>query len=219
MTTNLSHDTDHAVIEDVQASADARRITIDKVGVKGIRHPVRLQGRDGMIQSTVANLAMYVRLPHDVKGTHMSRFLEILNAHHDAFTTESFEKVLAATAERLEATEAHIEMTFPYFIEKAAPVSGVTSLLDYEVTLIGEVRNGVAKVTSKVLVPVTSLCPCPKAISDYGARNHRLHATLSVRASTPTSSEVPAGPTSVVQGRADNGQTDSGGVDGTGNWG
>ena len=164
MTTNLSHDTDHAVIEDVQASADARRITIDKVGVKGIRHPVRLQGRDGMIQSTVANLAMYVRLPHDVKGTHMSRFLEILNAHHDAFTTESFEKVLAATAERLEATEAHIEMTFPYFIEKAAPVSGVRSLLDYEVTLIGEVRNGVAKVTSKVLVPVTSLCPCSKAI-------------------------------------------------------
>jgi len=165
-------------IEDVQNTPDIRHLDINKVGIKSIRHPVLVKDKTGGEQHTVAIFDMYVHLPHNFKGTHMSRFVEILNVNEHAISIESFETILREMVQRLEAESGYIEMRFPYFINKAAPVSGVKSLLDYEVTFIGEIKNGEFSITVKVLVPVTSLCPCSKKISDYGAHNQRSHVTV-----------------------------------------
>ena len=169
-------------IEDVQGSADTRRIAINKVGIKSIRHPVRVQDRTGIDQHTVATFSMFVYLPHNFKGTHMSRFVQILNSHEREISVGSFKDMLSEMVERLESERGHIEMSFPYFVNKRAPISGVESLLDYEVTLIGEIRNGQPEMFVKVVVPTTSLCPCSKSISDRGAHNQRSHVTVSVKA-------------------------------------
>lgn len=166
---------------DVQGSADTRRLAIDKVGIKDIKYPVRVKDRSGREQHTIANFNMYVNLPHNFKGTHMSRFVEILNEHEYEITVESFKDMLAEMTERLEAEAGHIEMTFTYFIIKSAPVSGIKSLMDYEVTFIGEIIGEKPSITVKVVVPVTSLCPCSKQISDFGAHNQRSHVTISVK--------------------------------------
>jgi GTP cyclohydrolase I len=168
-------------IPDTQNKADTRKIPIDKVGIKGIKHPVRVLDRSGGEQHTVAEFNMYVNLPHNFKGTHMSRFVEILNEYEREISVKSFNDMLEKMAERLEADSGHIEMTFPYFVKKTAPVSGVESLLDYQVTFRGEIKNNEARTDVVVLVPVTSLCPCSKSISDYGAHNQRSHITISVR--------------------------------------
>ncbi len=168
-------------IADVQSSKDTRRIAINKVGIKDIRHPVRVKDRSDGEQHTVATFNMYVNLPHNFKGTHMSRFVEILNSYEKEIGVESFRGMLREMVERLEAQAGHIEMNFPYFVNKKAPVSGVQSLLDYDVTLIGEIRDGKADLYIKVVVPVTSLCPCSKKIADRGAHNQRSHVTVQVR--------------------------------------
>jgi GTP cyclohydrolase IB len=168
-------------IPDVQSDRDSRKLAIDKVGIKAIRHPVRIQERLGGVQHTIATFNMYVGLPQHFKGTHMSRFVEILEAHEREITLETFQVMLREMAEKLEAEEGHIEMSFPYFIEKKAPVSGVKSLMDYEVTFTGEVRKGRQRFTMKVVVPVTSLCPCSKKISERGAHNQRSHVTVTAR--------------------------------------
>lgn len=168
-------------IPDVQNSADKRQIAINKVGIKDILHPAQVKDRSGQIQHTVANFNMTVNLPHNFKGTHMSRFVEILNSHENEITVQSFNEMLSETTERLDADEAHIEMTFPYFVNKTAPASGVKSLLDYQVTFIGKRSHGVNTINVKVLVPVTSLCPCSKKISKYGAHNQRSHVTVNAR--------------------------------------
>lgn len=165
-------------IPDVQATEDTRKLDIDRVGIKAIRHPCVVKDRTGGIQHTVANFNMYVGLPHNFKGTHMSRFVEVLNTHEQAITVESFQRMLWEMTERLDAKSGHIEMSFPYFINKTAPVSGVKSLLDYEVSFIGEIREGVPEMTVRVLVPITTLCPCSKNISNYGAHNQRSHVTV-----------------------------------------
>ena len=168
-------------IADVQASADLRQIAIDKVGIKDIRHPVRVRDRSDGEQHTVATFNMYVYLPHYFKGTHMSRFVQILNKHEKEIGVESFKDMLMEMAERLESEMGHIEMRFPYFVNKKAPISGVQSLLDYDVTFIGEISHGKPRMYIKVVVPVTSLCPCSKEISAYGAHNQRSHVTVQVR--------------------------------------
>jgi GTP cyclohydrolase I len=168
-------------IADVQSSADTRRIAIDRVGIKDIRHPVRVKDRSEGEQHTIANFNMYVYLPHNFKGTHMSRFVEILNRHEREITVDSFKGMLIEMAERLESEAGHIEMSFPFFVNKRAPVSGVQSLMDYQVSLIGEIKYGEPAMFIKVVVPVTSLCPCSKEISDRGAHNQRSHVTVSVR--------------------------------------
>ncbi|SES96477.1 GTP cyclohydrolase I [Nitrosomonas marina] len=168
-------------IADVQSTHDTRRIAIDRVGIKAIRHPVVVADKDDGVQHTVAMFNMYVNLPHKFKGTHMSRFVEILNSHEREISVESFKTILQEMVEKLESDSGHIEMTFPYFVDKAAPVSGVRSLLDYEVTFIGEIKNKAYAFTIKVVVPITSLCPCSKKISDYGAHNQRSHVTISAR--------------------------------------
>ena len=167
-------------IPDTQSKADIRQIPIDKVGIKGIKHPVRVLDRSGGEQHTIAEFNMYVNLPHNFKGTHMSRFVEILNEYEREISVKSFNDMLEKMAERLEADSGHIEMAFPYFVKKAAPVTGVESLLDYQVCFRGEIKDKVARTDVCVLVPVTSLCPCSKSISEYGAHNQRSHITISV---------------------------------------
>ena len=173
--------TSQTPIPDVQNSEDTRRIAINKVGIRAIRHPVKIRDKGGDVRHTVASFNMYVGLPHNFKGTHMSRFVEILNSHEREISVESFPTMLQAMAARLEARSGHIEMSFPYFIAKTAPVSGVQSLLDYDVTLIGEIADGRITSTVRVVVPVTSLCPCSKEISNYGAHNQRSHVTVTAR--------------------------------------
>src|SRR5438270_6306015 len=171
-------------IPDVQASPDSRKLAIDQVGIKAIRHPVRIMERSGGVQHTIALFNMYVGLPHHFKGTHMSRFVEILEAHEREITVESFQVMLREMVDKLEAEEGRIEMSFPYFIEKKAPVSDVKSLMDYEVTFSAELKKKRQSFILKVLVPVTSLCPCSKKISDRGAHNQRSHVTVSAAINT-----------------------------------
>jgi GTP cyclohydrolase I len=166
---------------DVQNYEDTRKISINKVGIKSIRHPVRVADKSDGVQHTVATFNMYVYLPHQFKGTHMSRFVEILNSREREISVENFEAMLRNMVKRLEAESGYIEMTFPYFINKSAPVSGVQSLMDYEVTFIGEIEKGKFSHTTKVVVPVASLCPCSKKISDYGAHNQRSHVTVTCK--------------------------------------
>jgi len=168
-------------IPDVQNTADTRHIAINKVGIKAIRHPVKVQDKSVGIQHTIAMFNMYVGLPHNFKGTHMSRFVEILNSHEREISVENFPAMLSDMVVKLEAETGHIEMSFPFFINKTAPVSGVQSLMDYEVTFIGDICHGKIATSVKVVVPVTSLCPCSKKISEYGAHNQRSHVTVTAR--------------------------------------
>jgi GTP cyclohydrolase I len=167
-------------VEDVQGRADTRRLPINRVGVKEISHPVRVKDRTAGEQHTIASFNMYVSLPHNFKGTHMSRFVEILHTERE-ISVESFRVMLETMTERLEADTGHIEMTFPFFVMKKAPVSGVESLMDYRASLIGERRNGRTQMWVRVVVPVTSLCPCSKRISAYGAHNQRSHVTITAK--------------------------------------
>jgi GTP cyclohydrolase I len=165
-------------IPDVQNAKDTRRVAIDRVGIKDIRHPVVVRDRSGREQHTVARFNMYVGLPHNFKGTHMSRFVEILENHEYEISVDSFRRMVEEMTEALSAERGRIEMSFPYFVTKPAPVTGVKSLMDYEVTFVGELEAGVRRMTVKVVVPVTTLCPCSKEISAYGAHNQRSHVTL-----------------------------------------
>ena len=174
-----SRDIDFMAIPDVQSSTDTRLMPINKVGIKSIRHPVKVLDKNGGVQHTIAEFNMYVGLPHNFKGTHMSRFVEILNTNEREFSVENFESMLRDMVVRLDAATGQIEMTFPYFISKAAPVSGVRSLMDYQVSLVGEILpGGKYRQSTGVVVPVTSLCPCSKKISERGAHNQRSHVTI-----------------------------------------
>ena len=167
-------------VEDVQGHADTRRIPINRVGIKDIAHPVKVKDRSEGEQHTIATFNMYVNLPHNFKGTHMSRFVEILHGERE-ISVESFRAMLEKMTQRLEADAGHIEMSFPFFVMKKAPVSGVESLMDYKASLIGEQKNGKAETWVRVVVPVTSLCPCSKKISEYGAHNQRSHVTIKAK--------------------------------------
>jgi len=168
-------------MEDVQGRQDSRQIPINKVGIKDIYHPVRVKDRSAGEQHTVANFNMYVALPHNFKGTHMSRFVEVLHQHEREISVESFRQMLTEMTRRLDATTGHIEMSFPYFVMKTAPASGVASLMNYEASLIGEIHDGREEMWMQVVVPVTSLCPCSKRISERGAHNQRSHLTIKAK--------------------------------------
>ncbi|MCU7805391.1 MAG: GTP cyclohydrolase FolE2 [Candidatus Thiodiazotropha sp. (ex Lucinoma borealis)] len=169
------------VLEDIQSSIDKRCIVINKVGIKDIRYPALVRDRSGGDQRTIAKFNLYVCLPQHFKGTHMSRFIEILNQHEKQITVQSFQEMLFEISERLETETSHIEMRFPYFVEKAAPVSGVKSLMDYDISFIGDKEGDKIQISVKVAVPATSLCPCSKGISDYGAHNQRSLITVTAR--------------------------------------
>jgi GTP cyclohydrolase I len=157
-------------------------MAIDRVGVKGLRRPVRVRTAAGADLHTVAEVDMYVGLPAEDKGAHMSRFVEVLHGHCGAMDHAGFRALTEAMLERLAASDGYVEARFPYFIRKRAPISGVESLMDYRVTLRAEVHGARGyRLTQTVLVPVTSLCPCSKAIAAYGAHNQRSHITISAR--------------------------------------
>jgi len=177
-------DVEDSSIEDVQASFDTREIPINRVGIKDIQHPVTILNRDGSRSSSIATFSMSVSLPHDQKGTHMSRFIQMLNETETEISAKHFHRMLNDMVKRLEAESGYIELQFPYFIEKTAPVSGVKSLMDYQVNLVGQIENGHLDSTLEVTIPVKSLCPCSKKISEYGAHNQRSHITVGINCSS-----------------------------------
>jgi len=168
-------------LEDVQARPDSRGIDLDEVGISGVRHPIVVCDRTHGKQETIAQVAISVSLPAEVKGAHLSRFIEVLGRHAGEITSSTLPTILAELCDRLTAEYARIEVAFPYFIERAAPVTGARALMDYHCRFTGEANRPQTSVTLAVAVPVTSVCPCSKAISDYGAHNQRSHITISVR--------------------------------------
>jgi GTP cyclohydrolase IB len=168
-------------MEDIQSSHDSRGIALDQVGVTDLRYPIAVLDRDNELQHTVAQLTLAVDLPQQFKGTHMSRFVEILNRHRGEVTMRTLPAILAALRRELAAQRARIEVQFPYFLERVAPVSGATALMDYECSFVGEANGDKDDFVLGVRVPVASLCPCSKAISDYGAHNQRGYFDIEVR--------------------------------------
>lgn len=169
-------------IADVQGGTDTRRIAIDRVGIRGLRHPVQVCDRDGAMQPTTATFFMYVGLAEHHRGAHMSRFIELLNAWDEPLSASSLPRLLDSIATTLQSDEAYVEARFSFFVRKLAPVSQAASMLDYDVSLSAELSKGKHRVTIKVVVPVTSLCPCSKEISAYGAHNQRSHITITAAA-------------------------------------
>jgi GTP cyclohydrolase I len=170
-----------AGMPDVQSGGDTRRVAIDRVGVKNVTYPIRLRTKDGSEQTTVAKINMYVSLPHYQKGTHMSRFLEVLNAQtSEPLTPEMIPGIARAIREKLNAETAHFEAEFTYFIKKAAPVTGMPGLMDYQVRFECT-TNGTTDFIMSVAAPATSLCPCSKEISEYGAHNQRCRIEAKVK--------------------------------------
>ena len=179
--TNL---TDALHIPDTQGSADHRRLAIQRVGIKDVRYPLQLHVA-GAVQTTAALWALDVALPAERKGTHMSRFIAWLDALDVPLDAPALAQRHAAMLERLDATEGRIEAAFSFFLRKRAPVSGLASLLDYEGRWISETRAGQTVVWMEVGVPVKTLCPCSKEISDYGAHNQRSRVTMRVEPLQP----------------------------------
>ncbi|RTK99710.1 MAG: GTP cyclohydrolase I FolE2 [Neisseriaceae bacterium] len=172
-------------LPDVQSQQLEHGLAIDEVGVKDVRYPIRIRTANGEVQHSIAFFDMYVSLPPSDKGTHMSRFIEMLETFDDSFSLENFQQWLARMVQRLEAEQGMVSASFPYFISKQAPVSGVSSLMDYEVKLVGQFHHLRGhQLQINVQVPVTSLCPCSKQISAYGAHNQRSH--ISIRANART---------------------------------
>ncbi len=169
------------MLKDVQNIRDDRNIAIDKVGIKNITYPIQLKDRSKGSQSTIANISLSVRLPQEFKGTHMSRFVEVLNRYKDNISLANVGELLDDMRKTLNSDESHCEFTFPYFMEKTAPVSKLTSLMDYECTFSGTSNNDGYDYMITVRVPIQSLCPCSKEISEYGAHNQRSIATISVK--------------------------------------
>ncbi|MES2297002.1 MAG: GTP cyclohydrolase FolE2 [Pseudomonadota bacterium] len=171
---------DRFTLPDIQSQHDARQLPIEAVGVRGLRYPVLVKGQHAA-QASIAHFDMAVGLPGHVKGTHMSRFVELLEANTLPFGRASMLAMLADMLARLDAASGSIAMRFPYFVKKAAPVSGIESMLDIDARLrVAHGAQGGARFFMQVLVPATSLCPCSKQISAYGAHNQRSHIRIDV---------------------------------------
>lgn len=166
---------------DVQSQPDHRNIGIDKVGVKDIRYPITVLDRAKGRQRTVASINMYVNLPQHYKGTHMSRFIEILSEYCDEISLHSMRVILEQMVKRLSAQSAHLTLSFPYFIEKLAPVSGTPGLMEYNCTFEGSLGDQGLDIVVMLKVPITTLCPCSKEISEFGAHNQRGEVKLAFR--------------------------------------
>jgi GTP cyclohydrolase I len=168
-------------LQDKQSEPDHRELGIDKVGVRGLRFPIQVRDKERTCQNTVATIGMYVDLPKEFKGTHMSRFVEVLNAHGNIVHVENITEILYAMQQKLNSSTAHLEMEFPYFMTKKAPVTGREGMMDYtarfEATACGKEIDFVLAVQ----VGVTTLCPCSKAISRHGAHNQRGIVTVQIR--------------------------------------
>jgi len=170
-----------AKLPDTQNLSDKREIPIDKVGVRNIKYPIAVKDKENEIQHTIATISMTVDLPMHFKGTHMSRFIEILQQEQREIHVDSMYKILNSMQKKLQSTSAHIEMEFPYFRQKKAPVSGKLSIIDYRVKFHAVKTGDKKDFIMTVIVPVTTVCPCSKSISKYGAHNQRGEVTVSVR--------------------------------------
>ncbi len=169
-------------MKDVQSQHDFRNIPVDKVGIKDLRYPITVLDRKNGFQHTIASINMYVDLPEKYKGTHMSRFVELLHLFRSEISLKEISNILEQMKEHLKADSAHIKITFPYFIEKKAPLSNSPGLMDYTCVIIGSSgHDGKLDLISEVIVPVSSVCPCSKEISEAGAHNQRGEVRLSIR--------------------------------------
>lgn len=167
-------------MRDVQSDQDFRNVNIDKVGVKNLRYPILLSDKAHKQQHTVAQINMYVNLPHNFRGTHMSRFVEILNQFHREIAIQNIGTILKTMKQELNAESAHIEMNFPYFIEKKAPVTGEIGLMEYQCKLLGDITDKIRLVLC-VSVPITTLCPCSKEMAEKSAHNQRGEIKVCIR--------------------------------------
>jgi GTP cyclohydrolase I len=172
-------------LKDTQNEPDDRNIAIDRVGVKSLRYPIQIRDKANSMQSTVATVSLAVDLPHHYKGTHMSRFVEVLNSHGPVLDVHSISEIPRELLDRLDAQRAHIEFRFPFFLSKPAPVTGAEGLMDYEAIFEIDAEADTEDFILTVCVPVTTLCPCSKAISARGAHNQRGIVTYSVRFGEP----------------------------------
>jgi GTP cyclohydrolase I len=168
-------------LHDMQSRPDYRELSIDKVGVRGLRFPIQVRDKTRKVQDTVATIGMFVDLPKEFKGTHMSRFVEVLNAHGNIIHVENITAILRALQKRLNATTSHLEIEFPYFMSKRSPVSGKDSLMDYWARFDAGAEGAKTNFVLTVKVNVTTLCPCSKAIAKYGAHNQRGEVTVALR--------------------------------------
>src|SRR5712672_3427758 len=168
-------------LHDKQSERDTRELRIDKVGVRGLRFPIQVRDKARSVQNTVATIGMFVDLPKEFKGTHMSRFIEVLNAHGSVIHVENINEILHALRKKLSAATSHIEIEFPYFMVKKAPVTRLESLMDYVARFDATAMNGEIDFVLTVKANVTTLCPCSKAIAKYGAHNQRGEVTVAVR--------------------------------------
>ncbi len=169
-------------MQDVQKQRDHRNIPIDRVGIKNLKYPITVRDKREGHQPTVATIDMYVNLPHKDRGTHMSRFVEMLHLFRPEVSLKNFDVILQEMKRHLNAASAHIDIAFPYFIEKKAPVSNSIGLMDYTCRIIGvSEENGKTDLVSEVIVPISSVCPCSKEISDAGAHNQRGEVRLRTR--------------------------------------
>lgn len=174
-----------ATLHDKQSEMDHRHLPIDKVGVRGLRMPVQVRDKAHRLQNTIATIGMYVDLPKEFKGTHMSRFIEVLHAHGSVVHVDNIADILYAMQARLKASTAHLEMEFPFFLVKSAPVSGMESVMDYTARFDAAACGQEIDFVLTVKVPVTTLCPCSKAIARYGAHNQRGVVTVQLRFRQP----------------------------------
>lgn len=172
-------------LKDTQNERDSRRLPIDRVGVKDLRYPIQIRDKNRSLQSTIATAQLTVDLPHHFKGTHMSRFIEVLSSHGPILHVDNIRDILTQLTSRLESDCAHVDFEFPFFLEKLAPVSHAPGLMDYTARFSATLEKGEMDFVVTVVVPVTTLCPCSKAISARGAHNQRGHATLAIRFKKP----------------------------------
>jgi GTP cyclohydrolase IB len=170
-------------LHDKQSERDTRELRIDKVGVRGLRFPIQIRDKAHTVQNTVATIGMFVDLPKEFKGTHMSRFIEVLNAHGNMVHVENIEDILFAMQKKLHSDCSHLEMEFPFFLTKKAPVSGRESVLDYTARFDASACGKEIDFVLTVKAGVTTLCPCSKAISAYGAHNQRGEVSVQIRSS------------------------------------
>lgn len=169
-------------MKDIQNLRDHRNIPIDKVGIKNLRYPITVLDRENGFQHTVATINMYVDLPHKYKGTHMSRFVEMLHLFRLEVSLKKLSEILAQMKKHLNAASAHIEVSFPYFIEKKAPRSRAPGIMDYTCRIIGSSDpDNRIDLVSEVIVPISSVCPCSREISELGAHNQRGEVRLCTR--------------------------------------
>ncbi|MGZ4965408.1 MAG: GTP cyclohydrolase, FolE2/MptA family, partial [Limisphaerales bacterium] len=169
MSTTAKNKSKVEVMHDKQSERDHRKLPIDKVGVRGLRFPIQIRDKEKVVQNTVATIGMFVDLPHEFKGTHMSRFIEVLNSHGSMVHVENINDILHAMQAKLNAATAHLEMEFPFFLTKKAPVSEMESVMDYTARFDATACGKDIDFVLTVKVGVTTLCPCSKAISKYGA--------------------------------------------------